>query len=289
MPYKIIADSGCDSTPEIRERLNLTLVPLNITLISGKEHKEYIDTIDLDIGAMLDDMKNSDSMRTSCPSVTEFAKHMYDHDECFVITLASFLSGSYNSAVAARETVLEEFPEKKIYVFDSLNASAGELRVALYVHELIRDGFSFEAIIEKTEIYIENMATVLVLEDLGNLIKNGRMSKMAERVASLLNIYPVLFKRKVKEISMAAKVRGLNNAFSRMIGYIGEWTASKEDRSLTLILSHCDARNRAHAIRKRILENCDTVKDVIITPTSGLSAVYANRGGIVISFEADPI
>lgn len=289
MPYKIIADSGCDTTPEIREELELIIVPLNITLTSGKEQKEYTDTPDLDITAMLDDMKQSVSMKTSCPSVSDYAEHMYEYDECFIITIAGFLSGSYNSAVVARDMVLEEFPDKKIYVFDSLNASAGELRLTLYVHELITAGYSFEEIIDKTEHFIDNMATVLVLEDLGNLIKNGRMSKMAERVASLLNIYPVLYKRKFHEIRMAAKVRGLNGALSRMIEYIDEWTENKQERSLTLTLSHCEARSRALAVRKHILEKCRAVNEVVITPVSGLSAVYANRGGIVISFEADPV
>jgi len=285
LPYKLIVDSGCDTTADIRRDLNLSIAPLQITLSTGTE---YTDTLDLDISALLDDMQQSGGMKTNCPSITDFAKFMYNSDECFVVTIASFLSGSYNSALAARDMVLEEFPEKKIHVFDSLNASAGELRLALYIHQLIEEGAGFEEIIEKGELFAEDIATVLVLEDLGNLIKNGRISRMAERVASILNIFPVLYKRNFKEIRMAAKIRGLKNALNRMVEYIREWTLQKEAGSLTITLSHCEAPERAMAIKRRILETCPAVGEIVVAPTSGLSAVYANRGGIVVAFEADP-
>ena len=286
MSFKIIVDSVCDTTPEIRERLNLTVVPLGIKLSSGRE---YIDDLELDIHSMIEDMHKSSDVKTNCPSVIDYAKHMYQHDECFVVTAAGFISGSFNSAVAARDLVLEEFPDKKIHIFDSLSASAGELRFALYIGELVESGCTFEEIVAKGELFAENMATIFVLENLENLIKNGRMSRLAERVASILGIYPVLFKRKVREIRMGAKVRGLKNAFERMIVYISEWTKNKASRSLVLTLSHCEAAERAEKMKERILETCDAIKEVIIAPASGVSSVYANSGGIVVGFEADSV
>ncbi|MCL2539049.1 MAG: DegV family protein [Oscillospiraceae bacterium] len=285
MAYKLIADSGCDTTEEIRERLNLTLVPLRIMLSTGKE---FTDTLDLNISDMLDEMNESGGLKTNCPSVTDYAKYMYGEEECLVVTIASFLSGSYNSALAARDMVLEEFPDKKIHIFDSLNASAGELRLTLYIHELIEEGCDFDEIVKRGEEFAENVATVLVLEDLGNLIKNGRISKLAEKVANILSINPVLYKRNFNEIRMAAKPRGLKNALNRMIEYIREWTESKPKHSLTLTLSHCEAPERAVAVKQRILETCPAIGEIVVAPTSGLSSVYANRGGIIASFEAEP-
>lgn len=284
MAIKLIVDSCCDTTAEIRDDLNLAIAPLKIQLSSGKE---FEDTLDLDIHEMLDEMKESSSVKTNCPSVTDYAKYMYDNDECFVITLASFLSGSYNSAVAARDMVLEEHPDKKIYVFDSLSASAGELRILLYIKELIDDGLAFEEIIPKVESYIDRMCTMFVLEDLGNMIKNGRMSRLAERLAVILNIHPVLYKRRIREIKMAAKVRGLQNAMKKMVNLACEWMETKKPKSLVMTLSHCEVPERAQSLKEYILDVCPAIKDVVIAPTSGLSAVYANRGGIVLAFEAD--
>lgn len=284
MAIKLIVDSCCDTTAEIRDELNLSIAPLKILLSSGTE---YEDTLDLDVHEMLDRMKESSSVKTNCPSVSDYAKYMYDNDACFVVTLAGFLSGSYNSAIAARNMVLEEHPDKKIYVFDSLSASAGELRILLYIKELIDAGLSFEEIIPKTESFIDRMSTMFVLEDLGNMIKSGRMSKLAERVASILNIHPVLYKRRIKEIKMAAKVRGFQNALKKMIHIASEWMATKRPKSLIMTMSHCEASERAQSLKEYVLDICPAIRDVIIAPTSGLSAVYANRGGIVVAFEAD--
>ena len=282
MEYKIIADSCCDSSVMIREDINLELVPLKILF---SHNKEYTDTLDLDIDGMLDDMKYSASVNTACPSVEDYAQYMYKYDNLFVVTLGSFLSGSYNAAAAARDIVLREHPDKQIYVFDSLNASAGELNIVLFINRLVSKGYSFEQIVKRTETYISTLATFFVLEDLTNMIKNGRMSRIAEKVATLFGIHPVLYKFDVKEIRLAAKVRGLQHAFERIVEYIEKWTNELLEKSVDVILSHCEAEARAELIKERILFTCKAIHDVIVVPTSGLSAVYANRGGIIISFQ----
>lgn len=285
MEYKIIADSCCDTTGEIREKLKLELVPLKIMLSSDIE---YIDTLDLDITDMIDNMKLSSSVKTTCPSIEDYCSFMYKYDNLFVVTLASFLSGSYNAAVAARDLVLEEFPNKQIHVFDSLNACSGELNLVLYINELIKRGYSFKETVNLTQEYIVGLTTLFVLEDLGNMIKNGRMSKITERVASILNIYPVLGNHECNEIKMISKVRGLNNAHERMIELLSKWTENLPDKSISVTMSHCEVAARAEAIKENILFSCKAVNNVIMVPTGGLSAVYANRGGIIISFQILP-
>ena len=282
MAIKLIADSCCDTTAEIREELDLDIVPLRIILESGIE---YIDTVDLDVNDLLTNMHKSSGMKTACPSINDYAQLMYKYDECFIVTLADFLSGSYNAAVAAKNLVLEDCPDKKIHVFNSLNACAGELKIVLFIHSLIKESLSFEEILRRGELFIENLATVFVLEDLSNLIKSGRMSKLTEKVASFLGIFPVLYKLHVREIRMGAKARGHHNALNKMVKYISDWTKRLPEKSITIVLSNCEAPHHAQTVKNNILSSCPAVADVLVVPTSGVSAVYANRGGVVISFE----
>ena len=282
MAFKLIADSCCDTTAEIREELDLDIVPLRIILASGTE---YIDTVDLNVDELLTNMHKSPGVKTACPSIDDYAQLMYKYDECFLITLADFLSGSYNAAVTAKNLVTEEYPNKKIHVFNSLNACAGELKTVLFIHSLIKEGLSFEEIIRRGELFIENLATVFVLEDLSNLIKSGRMSKLTEKVASFLGIFPVLYKLRIREIRMGAKVRGHHNALNKMVKYIVEWTKRLPEKSITIVLSNCEAPHHAETVKNNILSSCPAVSEVLVVPSSGLSSVYANRGGIVISFE----
>lgn len=73
-------------------------------------------------------------------------------DACIVVTLSGKLSGSYNSARVARDMVLEESPGKQIHILDSESASAGELRLALYLKERIDAGEDFDTVVEKSTV-----------------------------------------------------------------------------------------------------------------------------------------
>ena len=282
MSIKIIADSGCDSSTEIREELDLELVPLTIT-VSG--HPEMKDEVSLDTKYLLDIMNASkEPARSACASIDDYAKRMIAYDESVIITLSQRLSGSYNSACVARDMVLNIYPDKKIYVFDSKTASAGELRVAFFIDSLKKIGDTFETIIEKTDNFIDNFRTMLVLEDLSTLVKNGRLSKVKGIVSSVLSIHPILADNGKGEIEALHTVRGLNQAFAKLVSTVQEFTCNKIPQSVKLILSHCHAPERAQQVKQAILDTCQAIKEIIVVPTGGISTMYANQGGIVVAF-----
>ncbi len=117
---------------------------------------------------------------------------MAKQPESFVITLSSKLSGSYNAACVGRDIALEADPSLKIHVFDSESASAGETRIALFLRDLIDAGLPFEEIVEKATAFIATMKTHFVLEDLSHLVKNGRISRAAGLIGTVLNIRPIM-------------------------------------------------------------------------------------------------
>ena len=87
MAIKLLADSCLDTTPQLREQLDIDLVPL---FIYPREGVEFIDDLNLDVKALLSEMSASrEATRTACPSVEEYARRMAQYDECIVITLSS--------------------------------------------------------------------------------------------------------------------------------------------------------------------------------------------------------
>lgn len=111
----------------------MLFAPLKVQVADGPQ---YSDTPTLDTKKLLREMKSSkQAAGSACPSVEEYAEQMRRCEECIVVTLSSKLSGSYNSARVAREMVLEESPGKRIHVLDSESASAGELRLAIFLKE----------------------------------------------------------------------------------------------------------------------------------------------------------
>lgn len=282
MKIQLIADSCCDVTPALRSTLNLLSAPLKIT-VDGT--KEYVDDANLSVPKLLADMKASNKpVATAAPSPEDYASLMRRQEQSMVVTLSRHLSGSYNSAMAARDMVLEEDPDKKIMVFDSKTASAGELRIALYINELIHKGLSFEEICEIVPPFIDRMRTLFVLEDLSNLIKNGRIPKMAGMLGTVLMLRPIMGEDGEGQIIPIEKVRGTQKALARLVEMVAEKTSQALKGSILLTLSYCNCPDRANDVKKMLLASCPALTDVIMAPTSGLSTAYTNNGGIVLAF-----
>ena len=278
MDYKIVADSSCDLNKELEEKLDVKLVPFKIDI----DENSFIDNKDLDLLDFKKTMKASPNpIRTSCPSPGDFAEEYKKAENIFVVTISSQLSATYNSAILAKDMILEEFPDKFVHVFDSKSASIGETLTALKIDELIKEKLSNLEIVEKVEAYIEEMTTYFISESLDNLIKNGRISKTKGLIANILNLKPLMGANNEGEIVLVENHRGSKKAFKRLVEIIGESKVNFEDRILAI--SHADALDRANQLKEEIQEKYN-FKDVIIVETKGLSTAYVNHQGIILAF-----
>lgn len=278
MKFKIVADSSCDLNKELRERLNIDLVPLTIEI----DGKRYSDDKNLNLDRMMEEMKESkDCPRTSCPSPQDFIEGFKGEEDIFAVTISSALSGTYNSAVLAKDLMLDEVMGKFIYVFDTLSASVGETLVSMKILEVAKNNYDKLQVVEKVNEYIKEMKTYFVLDSLDNLIKAGRMNLLKGKVASLLSIKPILKGNENGEIEKVDSVRGKKKAMKRLVEVIGEYGEKLEEKVLGI--GHCRCFEKAVKLKKEIMKRYD-FKEIVIVEMGGLSSVYANQGGIVIAF-----
>ena len=175
---------------------------------------------------------------------------------------------------------LEEHPEAKIEIVDSQSASCGQMLIALKIRELKEKGLSFEEVQKKITEFRDNMKTKFVLESLENLRKNGRLTNMTAMICNVLSIKPVMA-AKEGEIIKIDQARGTNKALLRMIDYIVE--DAKDVTFKTLGISHCNNRERAEFVKKEILKRVP-FKECVIVNTAGVATLYANDGGIIVSY-----
>ncbi|MBQ8093996.1 MAG: DegV family protein [Clostridia bacterium] len=280
--YHLLVDSCCDLSPEQIKSMDASVAPLTITIDS----KNYVDDGTVEIVPYLNAMKASlQPARSACPSPELYMQDMLKaNGDCFVVTLSSRLSGSYNSAMLGREMALEVNPNKRIHVFDSESASAGETQIAMLIDELIKAKRSFDDIVEIVSERIRNMRTLFVLDSLDNLVKNGRLAKTAAAIANVLSIRPVMSDDGIGGIKMVGKGRGIKGALAQMVETIRKQTEQVASRSRRLTLSYCNCRERAEQLREMIWNKCPAIGEIIMTPTSALSSMYAYDGGIVIAF-----
>lgn len=279
MEYRIIGDSCLDLTPEMKKEGKIKIVSLTLQV----DGVDLIDDDSFDQKKFIKAVADFEGCpKSSCPSPEEYKK-AFGEDEvtAFCVTLSAELSGSYNSAVLGQRLVEEEFPNKKVYVFNSRSACIGETLVALKIQECAEKGASFEEIVEQVEDYIRRRETLFVLENLETLRKNGRLTGMKAALVSVLNIKPVMMGTPEGTIEQCTIGRGTKKALKKMIEEVGSRVSDFENRVFGI--SHCNCPERAQYVKEEI-EKRYPFKQIIIADTAGVGTLYANDGGIVIAF-----
>lgn len=278
----ILADSCCDLSPELLKKTQVKIAPLTITI----DDTHYVDDGTVDIPPYLAAMKASKNpVRSACPSPDLYAEDIRATEgDCFIVTLSAKLSGSHNAASLGVQLAQEDMPEKKVHVFDSESASAGETYIALMIHDLIAAGKSFEQIVELVEEKIRSMHTLFVLDSLDNLVKNGRISRTVALLANVLSIRLLMSDDGHGAIKNISKARGIKGALGQMVETCRKHTEGLAAASQRLVISYCNCPERARQVRDMIREKCPAIGEIILTPTSALSSMYANDGGIVIAY-----
>lgn len=278
MDIKIIGDSCFDMNDDLRKISQISLAPLKIDI----DGKVFRDDENLDTKNLLRLMKESYNVpKTASPSPNEYIEEYEGKEDVFVVTLSSKLSGSYNSAVLAKNMYLENSKEKFIHVFDSLSASIGETLVGLKIIELSKMSYKREQLVDKIDEYINDMKTIFLLESLDNLIKAGRINKIVAKLATAFSIKPIMSSNGKGSIKLMEKARGSKKAFRRLVDIIGEQGERIEEKIIGI--AHCNCLEKAQKLKEEIMKKYN-FKDIIIVETSGISTVYANDGGIIIAF-----
>lgn len=276
--YKIVVDSCCEIPEEIKKELFVESVPL--TLEVGDATIIDDDTFDqASFLKMVDECPTCP--KSACPSPERYME-AYDADveRVYVITLTSKLSGSYNSAVLGKH-LLEESGKKvpKIHVFDSLSASAGETQLVMKIKELEEQGRTFEEVVEIVELFKNEMKTYFVLDNLDTLRKNGRLTGLKAVVVSTMNIKPIMYALD-GTIAQKSQAIGTKKALRKMADILIEEGKALHEK--VLIISHCNCLERAQIMKERLLEKIQ-FKAVYILDMMGVSSMYANDGGIIVT------
>lgn len=276
MKYAIVADSSCDMTPELRERLGVITAPLTLTL--GEQH--FIDDDTLDLQEYMTKMRSFEGNPTSAaPSPEHYRDGFLTGDAAFGITLSGNLSGSYASAMVGKNLTEEKGGD--VHVFDSKSASAGEVLIALKTRALIELGKTKEEIVSTIEQFIKRMKTFFVLEDLENLIKNGRMSRIKGRIISALNIRPLLGSDGDGNIALYSIARGEKQSIEKLARTVAD--SEIQTKGQTMVITHCNNASFAERL-KEIVQERYSFEEVLVVPTKGLSSMYANEKGVIIAF-----
>ena len=277
MSFKIVVDSCCELPEEYLQDSRFEIVPLGLDVGDYRIQ----DDENFNQAEFLKKVAESPKCpKSACPSPEKFREaYRTEAEHIYAITLSSHLSGSYNSAVLGMNLYREKYGKKQIHVIDSESASCGETQIVKKLVELEEQGLPFEEIVKQIEEFRSNIHTYFVLDNLETLRKNGRLTGVKALVASTLSIKPIMAGDKGNIVQRGQSV-GMKKALRRMAEIILEEVGDTKDR--TLMITHCNAPDRAETIKKLLTDKVQ-FKDSLIMDTRGVSSMYANDGGIIVT------
>ena len=270
MATKILSDSTAYIDLETQRELDITIIPLSVHFKdeSFKETK-------VDYDYFYNKIESTGCIPTSSqPSLGEiheiFRQIVSRGDKILGIFISSAMSGTWATALKAKELTLQEFPEAQIEIMDSYtNCMAMGLQV-LAAARIAHAGESFKAVLEAAQQTRDRVRFYFVPETLEYLKKGGRIGTASALLGSLLNIRPILTVDMKKGMThLLEKARGTARALKRMLELMEE--DHKKYGLKEIIVHHINAPEKAHKLRQTLIDRYAVPVSIIsIGPVIGV-------------------
>ena len=272
---RIVSDSASDLIA--LERADYACSPMKVITAD----KDFVDDPSLDVAAMVEyfDSYHGRS-QTSCPNTADWLDAFGEADDIICVTITSALSGSYNSACAAKAIYEAENEGKRVFVLDTLSAGPEITLVIRRLEELVASGLEFEEICERITDYLKHTGLVFMLKSLKNFANNGRVSPI---VAKIVGIAGICIAGKASDegtLEPSHKCRGEVRALDTLLSDLEAYGLKKGRVSI----GHCQNESAAIRFCEMIKARFSEVK-VEIHHLRGLCSFYAEKGGMLVGFE----
>lgn len=283
--FKLVTDNMADLPREYLKEHNVDFMSLSYIL----DGEEYGKERELDYKDFYGMMRNGKMPTTSQVNPEEakifFEECIRENQEILYIAFSSGLSGTYNSGRIAAEEVMEEHPDVKILVIDSLAASLGE---GLLVHKAVklRDrGKTLEETAEWLESNKLNLVHAFTVDDLFHLHRGGRVSRTAAILGTLASIKPKLHVDNEGHLILIGKVRGRRKSLDSLVDYMEEKMGSRmqENKEDYVFISHGDALEDAEYVKKKIQERFG-MEHFLISNVGPVIGAHSGPGTIALFF-----
>jgi DegV family protein with EDD domain len=256
--YQVFVDSAANIPAVIVKKYGINVISF-VNYVDGEElvcfdpnlsmeeerekGKEYYDKIRAGM-----DVKTS--MVNANGFMESFRPVLDKGEDIIYFSLSKNISGTYNAAVNAAEELAEEYPDRKIRLVDSLNASLAQGILAIYAVEMRERGMDIDSVADKLESYSHKMNGLFTVGDLKYIAKTGRLSNAAAFVGNVLNIKPILQGSKDGFIVQFEKIRGRKKALNRIIELVCNNIVNPEEQIIGI--AHADAYEESLYVMEEI-------------------------------------
>lgn len=278
MTFSILTDSTADLLPEWTKKKGILVLGLTVQL-DGTTY-ETVGPDRLTSPVLLEKMRTGSQPTTSQINVGQFEevfrRAVQAGEDLLYIAFSSVLSGTYQSAMIAREIVLEDYPEAVIEIVDTKAASAGEGYLVMQAAAVREAGGSLAEAKAVVEDLASRLRTLFLVDDLDHLLRGGRISKAAAVIGGLINIKPIIGIQTDGSLATATKVRGKKKALTE---FVRLGLADLDDS--TVIVAYADETAPYQELKASLLEN-QQVKEVLLFPLGPVISTHVGPGTLAL-------
>ena len=286
--YVLMTDSCCDMTAQMAEELEIAVQPLSLTL-GGTVYRNRLDGSEIAFSDFYARIRGGEEAVTSAVNVGEFEEAMRPilerGQDILCLNFSSALSTTYQSAVIAAGELAEEFPERKIFVVDSLCASMGQ---GLFVYLCARRkqaGASLEELRDYAEEIKGRVCHWFTVDDLYHLKRGGRVSAAAALFGTMLSVKPVLHVDDQGRLIPMEKCRGRKASLLALVDHMEKTAIAPKEQ--TVFLSHGDCLADAQFVAAEITRRFG-ITDIHISYVGPVIGNHSGPGTVALFFLGEP-
>jgi len=277
----LVTDSACDLSPELIDHHQIHFVPINIFI--GENH--YLDKVTMHPENFYDLVDQSNEFaKTSQPNEKAF-ENLYaylssHYDSIIAIHLTSKFSGTFQNSVKSAAKISKEF-NKKITVIDSRNLSGSLGLITLRIAQEIEKERSHEEIVQQVESWINQSKILVSVKNLKYMVRGGRVSPMKEKIASLMNVKPIVSMNPDGTSTLFDKAFSQKGNMKKVIRHIKNHLEEKKLWNYIVLHANNPEGANWYIDKMKLLTGKDPVSVVNISPVIGLSA---GRGAVSVAY-----
>ncbi len=284
MSFSIITDSCANLTHSQIADYNITVVPLTYT-VGDTEYLGYVEGEETDYKAYYNLLRAKEHVKTSLVSYERveaaLKKHLLKGEDVLYVAFSSALSGSCQVARNCIEDIKDEFPDRKIILVDSLQASMGQGLMIKYAVDKRDSGCTLEETAQWLEDNKLNFVSLFTVDDLFFLKRGGRLSGTVAVVGTILNIKPLLHVSDEGKLVSTGTVRGRKKSIDSLIARMGELGVDLSSQDIFMV--HGDCIEEAEAAAEQIKARYN-VKSVTINYVDQVISSHSGPGTLAVFF-----
>lgn len=288
--YVLSCCSASDMSKEYFEQRNIPVLCFHFKL----GETEYLDDMGKTVSPseLYRRMVDGEATKTSQPSVMEyedfFEPYLKDGKDIIHVSLSGGLSGAVNSAQIAAKELQESYPDRKIYIIDSLGASSGYGLLVDSMADMRDKGMGIDELHEYAENSKLHIHHWFFSTDLTFYIRGGRVSKTAGAIGTVLGICPLLNMDSDGLLIPREKVRGKKKVSQRIVEKMVEHADGGKEYSGKCFISQSDCYDDARYVADLIEETFPKLDGKVqIFPIGALIGSHTGPGTIAVFFRGD--